>query len=457
MAPGQLRSVLTSSPGPVASISPQEAQAAGFDAETCLVLANAPADLPRANILSDLPAREDALGFTPLVRTLSNIVLSRATETPVTIAVDGEWGSGKTTILRLVEAQARMVNFSCIWLNAWSLESAENLIAVVAREMQAELRRQSSTPAPTTLRRLGGFVANALVNTLDSFSAIKAAPLLKALSIERSKLEIEDDVLEVATVVSSQQAFRDLVDVLLGASADRRLLVFIDDIDRALPDQVATILKNLKLLLESPRCIFLLGMDMRMVARLVEDHYLRHAATGVPTEGRQAPALAEHEGFGCRYLEKLVQLRVAVPRLGRHSLKPYLETLSIADEVSAIVAWAPDRETQNPRRLKRLINWMSLSLQLLSSLRSPEPVDHALALRLLMLRRYYPALYKTLLDRGSLPWAVVWQMGGAAAIHTAHEGDEFESFARDLDGELVRRLDRLLAEHSLFDAGVGAG
>src|SRR5258708_6785882 len=54
---------------------------------------------PRLNIIADSATADDRLGFQPLVRTLANVVLSASTETPLAIAVDGEWGSGKTSIL----------------------------------------------------------------------------------------------------------------------------------------------------------------------------------------------------------------------------------------------------------------------------------------------------------------------------------------------------------------------
>jgi ribosomal protein L7/L12 len=417
MADGQLRrlkSVLAQNIAPEGTQAARALREYGFDPDAVKALAETSgAGHGRVNILSDLPAREDSLGFGPLIRTLCNIVLSRSTETPITLAIDGEWGSGKTSILRMIEAQARLIGFSCIWLNAWNLESAENLIAAVAHEIQDELAKRNRV-TETARGKLFNFVVSALgyvAPTIDALSGNKVGAISAALNLKTTKQSISDSVQEVASVVSSQQAFRDLVQLLLESqrSDDPRLLIFIDDVDRALPDQVATILKNLKLILESERCIFVLAMDMRLVANAIEDHYRKGAhiqpfVSLSEISGSQIDlnmneragfdsARSNESSFGIKYLEKLVQLRVAVPRLARPNVVPFLNSLSIAPEVAEIVGWIPDSDALNPRRLKQFLNWLSLMIQLMNAIQPPSDLENLSLLKLLAVRRCYPALY----------------------------------------------------------------
>ncbi len=441
MAQRQLRSVLV--PAEVLSRSPasdQTLQEYGFDPVAAKALAQGGLPQGRVNILSDLPAREDALGFAPLVRTLCNIVLSRSTETPITIAIDGPWGSGKTSILRMIELQARMVGFSCIWLNAWNLESAENLIAAIAREVQEELNKRQEVDT-----KAGKKILNFITSALTYLAPIsdKAGALSKALSLKQEA--IESGIKEVASVVSSHQAFKDLVELLLSTqnTSSPRLLVFIDDVDRALPDQVAIILKNLKLVLESEKCIFLLAMDMSLVARAIEDHYLKNAAR--IGDGRPDP------DFGIKYLEKLVQLRVAVPRLSKSNLNPFLESLSIAPEIAQILAWAPEAETLNPRRLKKFINWLSLTLQLLNAAKLPAAIDNENILKLMMLRRYYSEFYQ-LLVRTPEWWVNLPQLWHPfRGLLNNYDVVALAHFMEPLTHVDLRYAEKLIAANSLLD------
>ena len=331
---------------------------------------------PSVNILSDPPANEDTFGVDALVRILSNVILSEETQTPITIGIDGKWGTGKTSILQMIEAQARMLEFHCIWLNAWSLENTQHLIAAVTGEIQREIDIKISGKRKEALKRqLSKWWAQRLLGDLVD-------------STVQTLQEHEQDLSEVASAVISRRSFEELIQGLLQSSKyePSRLIVFIDDIDRALPDQIAAILKNLKLILEVPNCVFVLAMDMDIVARAIENYY---------TQSDHEPV--GEEGFGYSYLEKLIQIRVEVPALTRESAYAALRKMGLDPEVFEIIHWAPDEDVLNPRCLKQYVNWLSISLQLIRSLLLPSGVRNITALRAMALRRSCPEIYNRLL------------------------------------------------------------
>ena len=55
------------------------------------------------NTTGDSPAAVDSLGFEPYARALAEFLLNRETQGPLTVSVEGEWGSGKSTFLQLLE------------------------------------------------------------------------------------------------------------------------------------------------------------------------------------------------------------------------------------------------------------------------------------------------------------------------------------------------------------------
>src|SRR5262249_43124265 len=102
--------------------------------------------------------------------------------------------------------------------------------------------------------------------------------------------------------------------------------------------------------------------------------------------------------FGNNYLEKLVQIRIPVPHLSRETAVDYVRGLGMAEEIVEIISWAPDHDVLNPRRLKRYLNTLSVTLQLIIACSLPRGVDNAFALRALALRRDYPAVYAGLIS-----------------------------------------------------------
>jgi hypothetical protein len=375
-----------------------------------------PAFSPRTQIFNDTPTEVDTFGFMPFVRTLSNIILAETTQTPLTICIDGEWGVGKTSIMQMIAKQASLVGLPSVWLNAWSLEDTSNLISSVSGDIQREAERWEElewrwykpwkrliVSLARTFLRMSGTGGSLLAELAD----------IRGDTSERAK--------EVASVVTAQRSFQELVEVLLRAVEDApapndpeahgptvrpRLIVFIDDIDRALPDQIVTTLKTLRLVLDNKHCVFILGMDFELVARSLANFYSGRAGQVVTPEEFNLqkdftfPGKTEYAtnsvsvDFGRCYLEKLIQLHVKVPGLTRERVEEYLQGLSLAPEVIEIVRWSPDQEALNPRRLKRYINWLSITLQLIKDSKLPTHVSNLTALRILAFRRGYPELYK---------------------------------------------------------------
>jgi predicted KAP-like P-loop ATPase len=75
-------------------------------------------------IVNDQPTETDALDFTPYVETLADII--QTGNTPLTIGVFGTWGSGKTSLMKMVKNQLPG-EFTVAWFDAWKYDKEETL------------------------------------------------------------------------------------------------------------------------------------------------------------------------------------------------------------------------------------------------------------------------------------------------------------------------------------------
>jgi predicted KAP-like P-loop ATPase len=119
--------------------------------------------------LSDAPSKKDALGFAPYVRALAWFLASNRTLPPLTVSVEGPWGSGKSSfMLQLMDALAAInqerknravqqdapgqhqvpdtgapppSNFYCVTFNAWRSDKDEALWAVFAIAFMKQLEK----------------------------------------------------------------------------------------------------------------------------------------------------------------------------------------------------------------------------------------------------------------------------------------------------------------------------
>jgi serine/threonine protein kinase len=135
----------------------------------------------------------------------------------------------------------------------------------------------------------------------------------------------------------------------LVVTADRPLVVFIDDLDRCVPGQVAQVVEAVNLFLagEFPNCVFIIAMEPDMVAAHIETAYA-DLATKMPGDKR----------LGWHFLEKVVQLSLRSPRVSRRHVSSYLAgLLGAAPQQTGQAAqhrpqdWprpVPDRNTPDP-------------------------------------------------------------------------------------------------------------
>ncbi len=93
---------------------------------------------PEASItgagISDLPLTwrdPDARVLRPLARGLSRFLRNVNTEPPLTIAITGRWGSGKSSLMNLLQEDLRQFGARPVWFNAWHHREEEHLLVAL--------------------------------------------------------------------------------------------------------------------------------------------------------------------------------------------------------------------------------------------------------------------------------------------------------------------------------------
>jgi hypothetical protein len=106
-----------------------------------------PADLERApqsvadRLASDRPLElgdPDPLGYQRIAAGLSRFLRNEKTEPPLTVAITGEWGSGKSSLMNLLRADLERYEFRPVWFNAWHHQKEEHLFAALLEAVRAQ-------------------------------------------------------------------------------------------------------------------------------------------------------------------------------------------------------------------------------------------------------------------------------------------------------------------------------
>ena len=99
-----------------------------------------------------------------------------------------------------------------------------------------------------------------------------------------------------------------------------KLVIFIDDLDRCTPTQTAEVIEAINLFLDSRGCVFILGMDMAIVAASIETKYEQL----VKVLRQNSPDLAS---AGALFLDKIIQIPLNVPRASDKSSQSLVEQM----------------------------------------------------------------------------------------------------------------------------------
>jgi hypothetical protein len=348
-------------------------------------------------LLGDQPCVEenDALDFGKIARELSDLILASSTSTPFTIGIEGTWGEGKSSLMGRIERElerkgkpVRAEWWARLWrwfrkrrpvkrLIGW-LDSRWPIRWLRARGWRWRTGRRDSRLTITTVRFnawtageedvLEGLVKSVL-DELDESILRHLAWKDKLISWFRALMELVVHALGLGSVVNrvwdklaadptARNQIRDLMSAALEDWGDqergggnRLLVVFIDDLDRCHPHGVFQVFEAMKLYLDAPKLVFVVGFDPGMVSEAV-----------LKEKGYDLPEIDD-------YLAKVIQTRFEIPPTERDQGKLLMEhcmthsgTAGVFDdEARALVL---DRNDYNPRRVKRFINSFILEYQL---------------------------------------------------------------------------------------------
>jgi len=240
-------------------------------------------------------------------------------DTPFSVAVYGDWGVGKTSLMEALKAQVEDDSAAegagtAIWFEPWRFETEDNLLSPLLAEIisvtSTRLRKSAAKDAAIeTGKRLFGRVAKATVRTGVNAAARLAG--VRAEDLERlgedfarfyGEAQAEYDIAK-----SETEAFREDFNKLIALAGsrtniikpkrDRLVCIFIDDLDRCQPSQVVRLLEAIKLFLWAKGVVFFLALDQsQIINALMEQRAAERQASTSPDDLR-AEAAAYLEKF----------------------------------------------------------------------------------------------------------------------------------------------------------------
>lgn len=201
---------------------------------------------------ADIKLKKESNNYIYVKRLFSMIEKLNSNSDFYSIALNGSWGTGKTIILYNLKKELELNRYEVIWLNAWQLKSANNLIEELERAI-LKFCKKSLYFVPQEF-----YTYFELLNQIHSNKTLE-----KVLSTALNWMKKE-------TFEESMRVTKELIERALEAAHKKKLIFIFDDIDRILErEESVNLLKTIRYVTNFENSIAISGLDMEVVGKVI--------------------------------------------------------------------------------------------------------------------------------------------------------------------------------------------
>lgn len=295
----------------------------------------------------------------------------RKTSTPISIALQGEWGSGKTSFMNRMNYEICKNNNAKsygIWLNTWQyalLKNKENILEAIILALINDVLAISKKEYPDKFKTLAADIYKIGITIFKGISKIAVKTAFSQLNSDLADAVDETVFTEKDEASYSLSDLKDKLSDLISelmqrnsenAKTQKSFIFFIDDLDRIEPSLAVNIMELLKNIFDIKHCIFVLAIDYDVVVKGLKSKF--------------GELNVENEREFRSFFDKIIQLPFQMP-VTSYNIEEYLK------ELLASIEYVNDNEVQNeifmrslvrltnlsvgtnPRSIKRLVNTLS--------------------------------------------------------------------------------------------------
>ncbi len=344
--------------------------------------------------IPDQPTPYDALGFEPYTTAIAEFLSNEDTKPPLTLSIEGEWGSGKTSFMlqlgkKLKEKDGLVVTFS-----PWRHDKEDSLWAAFAleftRQLSENLKWKDSLVTDFKLlwRRFNWregwlevakvtavwlayisvffsivitlwvgrlpYIENWAVKMLLSGAGVLAVIYMVFRNLKKivgnplkydlkKYAQAPDYITRISFIEQFHKDFKKIVETY---AVNKKVYVFIDDLDRCEVPKAADLMQAINLMISGdPQLIFVIGMDRKKVAAGL---VVKHEKLLPYLSSQQSNGLNGLD-YGYSFIEKFIQLPFSVPRPTESDIE------NLMDEIAATVKQGkeeplPEKQTDDAGR-----------------------------------------------------------------------------------------------------------
>ncbi|QOJ27602.1 MAG: hypothetical protein HRU80_01465 [Ignavibacteriales bacterium] len=236
-------------------------------------------------ITKENPFENDVLNFRDHIHQFCSQFIFRKIPLSAVVGITGEWGTGKSTYLKMLQMHAEGKNKDVIYFNAWKYEFYEDPLIAIYFEMESKFKEVLTLKKykkvlndfklygtqfiKSVLINSISYVSEGIINLQDTKDNVKKIKEKQATLLEK---RIED--LKGAKELVDR--FSDSIATLakiINENTDSPLIIIIDELDRCLPPHALKLLERIKHILSVPGVVFIIAYDKNQLSHSLKTLY----------------------------------------------------------------------------------------------------------------------------------------------------------------------------------------
>ena len=375
----------------------------------------------------------DALDRTDFSYMIGDILINTPLRDSLCIGLMGPWGSGKTSIINMVEeyvkTEDRNPPISIMRFSPWNFTTTEQLTSQFFLQMAElfEVDQSEKSKIGAAISKYAHGLETSVISSLISLSSpvgTLVSNLIKT-GMEKAGNAVEGMAFENKSIQKQKDEIQNLL-----KNVKEKIVIVIDDIDRLTDDQIRCVFQLVTVVCKFPNISYLLAFDRAVVEKALDNI---------------------QKDRGNEFLDKVIQVPISVPRISRDKLFSimacHLEELIRLHDIKVIdkekwgllYAYCVSRLIRTQRDVLRLSNSLRSKLPLVST-----DVEFEDLVILTILEQHEPQLYDWINRHEEV-------LTGQLSVETIHDHGDTDAEKRNRKARYSDEISNLLRHKEIFN------
>ena len=220
---------------------------------------------PEADVSRDEPWHDDVLGRVEIAAKLTNLI--RDQRDPFVISIDGQWGTGKTFLLKRWQKDLEGEGFSAIYFNAWEDDFCDDPLLAIIGQLSEYFKKGNLETLADEL----GKIAIPLLKK-NALSILNRATGI-TFEIDLNERDLLKEYREQRQTKTELKSHLTKISAAVVQETDHPLIFIIDELDRCRPTFAIELLERVKHIFDVPKVVFVFGINRDELCKSLESIY----------------------------------------------------------------------------------------------------------------------------------------------------------------------------------------